>query len=172
MFIDLGIQLKMNDEQFVAEMAHRREVLGLDVNDWVVGCPLCMAQIPLLPEVEEAEAGAPSNIEASSAAALLGTWALPLETGQGTFDLSLVFSEGADGMVAASVITPNSGAQAVESIRRYGEDVILGFTLNAFGQSIDTTITLTPAGEGGGAMSAAVDLDGLMALSGTATKEG
>ncbi len=48
MFIDLGIQVKMTDEQFVREMAERREVLGLDMNDHVIGCPLCMAKIPLL----------------------------------------------------------------------------------------------------------------------------
>jgi len=53
MFIDLGIQLKMTDQQFVEEMARRREVLQLDKNDHVIGCPLCMANIPPLePEAE------------------------------------------------------------------------------------------------------------------------
>ena len=42
MFIDLGMKLTMNDEQFVEEMAARREALQLGVNDHVVGCPLCM----------------------------------------------------------------------------------------------------------------------------------
>ncbi|MEX2469510.1 MAG: cytochrome c [Pseudohongiellaceae bacterium] len=46
MFIDLGIMLKLSDEEFVEEMAKRREVLDLDVNDHVIGCPLCMAKIP------------------------------------------------------------------------------------------------------------------------------
>jgi hypothetical protein len=55
MFIDLGIQLRLTDEQFVQEMADRREVLGLDENDHVIGCPLCMAEVPLLPEMEEGE---------------------------------------------------------------------------------------------------------------------
>ena len=57
MFIDLGIQLRLTDEQFVQEMADRREVLGLDVNDHVIGCPLCMAEIPLLPEMEDEDEG-------------------------------------------------------------------------------------------------------------------
>ncbi len=88
MFIDLGIQLKLTDEQFVAEMAKRREVLGLDENDHVIGCPLCMAEIPLLPELEEeGESGPVSEVEASSAAVLLGTWTLPLEGPTGTFTL-------------------------------------------------------------------------------------
>jgi len=42
MFIDLGMKLALTDEQFVAEMAKRREVLDLGINDHVVGCPLCM----------------------------------------------------------------------------------------------------------------------------------
>ena len=42
MFIDLGERLFLTDEQFVAEMAERRERLDLGVNDHVVGCPLCM----------------------------------------------------------------------------------------------------------------------------------
>ena len=42
MFIDLGERLFLSDEQFVEEMAQRRERLNLGVNDHVVGCPLCM----------------------------------------------------------------------------------------------------------------------------------
>jgi mono/diheme cytochrome c family protein len=42
MFIDLGMKLALTDEQFVAEMAKRRENLNLGINDHVVGCPLCM----------------------------------------------------------------------------------------------------------------------------------
>jgi len=46
MFIDLGTRAALTDEQFVREMAERRERLNLGVNDHVVGCPLCMANIP------------------------------------------------------------------------------------------------------------------------------
>ncbi|MFV1987213.1 MAG: hypothetical protein ACC682_08015 [Gemmatimonadota bacterium] len=53
MFIDLGMRLELTEEQFVAEMAQRRERLGLDQNDHVIGCPLCMV-IP--EEVVETEA--------------------------------------------------------------------------------------------------------------------
>jgi hypothetical protein len=53
MFIDLGIQVSMTDEQFVREMRERVEFFDLDKNDHVIGCPLCMADIPLLPEAEE-----------------------------------------------------------------------------------------------------------------------
>ena len=42
MFIDLGMRVQLTDEQFVEEMARRRERLGLGPNDHVIGCPLCM----------------------------------------------------------------------------------------------------------------------------------
>ena len=41
MFIDLGMRVTMNDEQFQQEMADRREALDLGPNDHVIGCPLC-----------------------------------------------------------------------------------------------------------------------------------
>ena len=48
MFLHLGQSVEMTDEQFVQEMAERRERLGLTRNDHLLGCPLCMADIPLL----------------------------------------------------------------------------------------------------------------------------
>ncbi len=42
MFIDLGMRVALTDEQFVEEMAMRRERLALGLNDHVIGCPLCM----------------------------------------------------------------------------------------------------------------------------------
>ncbi len=51
MFIDLGMRVKMTDEQFIEEMANRRERLNLGPNDHVIGCPLCLA--PLVAPVPE-----------------------------------------------------------------------------------------------------------------------
>ncbi|MEQ8956044.1 MAG: cytochrome c [Gammaproteobacteria bacterium] len=45
MFIDLGMRVKMNDEQFYEAMAERRQVLNLGPNDHVIGCPLCGAPL-------------------------------------------------------------------------------------------------------------------------------
>jgi len=45
MFIDLGIRLELTREQFLNEMAERRENLGLGPNDHVIGCPLCNAPL-------------------------------------------------------------------------------------------------------------------------------
>jgi hypothetical protein len=46
MFIDLGMRVALNDEQFQEEMAKRRERLHLTKNDVVIGCPLCMVVPP------------------------------------------------------------------------------------------------------------------------------
>jgi len=47
MFIDLGMRVAMTDEQFLEEMANRREQFNLTKNDHVIGCPLCLASIPV-----------------------------------------------------------------------------------------------------------------------------
>jgi len=45
MFIDLGLRVSLTEEQFLEEMAERREALNLGPNDHVVGCPLCLAPL-------------------------------------------------------------------------------------------------------------------------------
>jgi len=45
MFIDLGIRVSMNQEQFLEAMEERQQVLNLGPNDHVVGCPLCTATL-------------------------------------------------------------------------------------------------------------------------------
>jgi len=46
MFIDLGNRVALSDEQFLTEMAKRREKLHLTKNDVVIGCPLCLIAPP------------------------------------------------------------------------------------------------------------------------------
>jgi hypothetical protein len=46
MFLDLGNRVAMTDEQFLTEMAKRRERLHLTKNDVVIGCPLCLIAPP------------------------------------------------------------------------------------------------------------------------------
>ena len=47
MFLELGMQVAMTDEQFLEEMAERVERFGLTRNDHVIGCPLCTHAVPL-----------------------------------------------------------------------------------------------------------------------------
>jgi hypothetical protein len=42
MFIDLGQGVALTDDQFVREMARRRDKLKLTKNDVMIGCPLCL----------------------------------------------------------------------------------------------------------------------------------
>ena len=48
MFIDLGQGVALSDEQFMKEMAARREKLHLTRNDVVIGCPLCLYEPPVV----------------------------------------------------------------------------------------------------------------------------
>ncbi len=57
MFIDLGMRLSLTDEQFEDEMAERRERLALDVNDHVIGCPLCLVMPEELVADDDIESG-------------------------------------------------------------------------------------------------------------------
>ena len=58
MFIDLGERVTLNDEQFVQEMAERVENLNLTKNDYVIGCPLCLAAVPTPPAKAADDSGA------------------------------------------------------------------------------------------------------------------
>jgi len=62
MFIDLGMRVSMTEQQFLDEMAKRREQLNLGPNDHQIGCPLCLA-----PLVAPVDAELQNNNEVASA---------------------------------------------------------------------------------------------------------
>jgi len=68
MFIDLGIRVKMTQDQFYEEMERRRDKLNLGPNDHMVGCPLCLA--PLVAPLAE---NSNSSDELNDSLALQGT---------------------------------------------------------------------------------------------------
>jgi hypothetical protein len=61
MFIDLGERVGLTDEQFVEEMAERVEKLNLTKNDYVIGCPLCLAAVPTPPVKATGETQPPGD---------------------------------------------------------------------------------------------------------------
>lgn len=69
MFIDLGTRVALTDQQFIEEMRARREAQDAGPNDHIVGCPLCMADLPALEASleEESEGTAAPAEEASTA---------------------------------------------------------------------------------------------------------
>jgi len=72
MFIDLGERVTMTPEQFVEEMQERVKKFGLTKNDYVIGCPLCLALVPTpgpRPDSHLAQPGAPAADGAATSAA-------------------------------------------------------------------------------------------------------
>lgn len=63
MFIDLGMRVAMTDEQFLQEMAERRDRFHLTKNDHVIGCPLCLAAIPVPSPVRDDGAETHANAD-------------------------------------------------------------------------------------------------------------
>ena len=61
MFIDLGMRVRMTDEQFLEEMAERRDRFSMTKNDHVIGCPLCLAAIPVPPPVDSESTNADAD---------------------------------------------------------------------------------------------------------------
>ncbi|MEX2131434.1 MAG: cytochrome c [Pseudohongiellaceae bacterium] len=63
MFIDLGMRVKLSEEQFFEEMEKRRQKLNLGPNDHVIGCPLCLAPLVApMPQTSDNGAGeTPAN---------------------------------------------------------------------------------------------------------------
>ena len=57
MFIDLGERVTLSDEQFVEEMAERVEKFNLTKNDYLIGCPLCLATVPTPPAKAAGDSG-------------------------------------------------------------------------------------------------------------------
>jgi hypothetical protein len=55
MFIDLGERVTMSEEQFIQEVRERVEHFGLTKNDYMIGCPLCLALVET-PGAEPVEA--------------------------------------------------------------------------------------------------------------------
>ena len=45
MFINLMRGIYLTDEEFAEELVQRREALGLEPGDTVIGCPLCGAEL-------------------------------------------------------------------------------------------------------------------------------
>lgn len=46
MFLELGLEVQLTDDEFLQEMADRVDLLGVSKNNYVFGCPLCLAGIP------------------------------------------------------------------------------------------------------------------------------
>ena len=111
---------------------------------------------------------AQSALDASEAGAVMGSWSVSVQSDFGPLEFPLVVTD-QGGKVAVMVGLPDpTGAGAgdpvpVTNVTRSGEGLVLNYDLDAQGQLVPVSLTLTPNGEdlaavfdiGGGAFSAA-----------------
>ena len=110
---------------------------------------------------------AQSALDASEAGAFMGSWSVSVQSDFGPLEFPLMVTD-QDGKVAVMVGLPDpTGAGAgdpvpVTNVTRSGEGLVLNYDLDAQGQLVPVSLTLTPNGEdlaavfdiGGGAFSA------------------
>jgi hypothetical protein len=119
-------------------------------------------------------ASAQSELDASEAQAFLGTWTVSMETDFGGLEVEMKI-EDQGGKVAASVGAPDPSTGTtitteITDIKRSGEDLVLAYELDAQGQLMPVSMTLTPDGE---SLIAVFDVGGgLFSASGSATRAG
>src|SRR5262245_25423264 len=91
-------------------------------------------------------ARAQEKIKPADVEKFMGTWALTLESPQGSFVLNFALSE-KEGKVAGELTSDIAPAQPVEDISKSGEDLVLKYQGNFQGNAFDAKITMTPDGE-------------------------
>jgi hypothetical protein len=109
-----------------------------------------------------------AQVPVADAQAFLGQWTLPLESPQGTFSLT-IHIEDREGNVAARLeAEAPMGPQAIQTVTKSGDNLVLAYTLDLGGQAAPVSITLTPTGDDLGAVMSFAD--GQFMLNGTATR--
>jgi hypothetical protein len=113
---------------------------------------------------------AQAALTVADAGKFLGVWALGLDTPQGSMVMNLTLKdEGGKvaGSISADPIMPEP--QAITDISKDGTSLVMRYTLDVQGQSINAKISLVPDGD---KFKAAFDFaDGQFLVDGTATKK-
>lgn len=109
-----------------------------------------------------------AQVAVADAQAFMGQWTLPLETPQGALSMT-IHVEDREGNVAARLeAEAPMGPQAIQTVSKSGDSLVLAYAIDFGGQSAPVSITLTPAGENLGAVMSFAD--GQFTLNGTATR--
>lgn len=116
-----------------------------------------------------AAASAQSELSSSEASAFMGSWDVALQTDMGPLNMDLDIVD-QDGMVSATLGSPEmGGSQEITDISRSGDDLVMHYTMDAQGQQVPVSVTLTPDGED---LHTAMDFaDGMFTANGVATKK-
>ena len=114
--------------------------------------------------------GLSAQISPADAAAFMGSWALMLETPQGSFEQSLVLKDEGGKVVAEISNQMQPDVQKVTDISKKGSDLVLKFAGNFQGNPFDAAITLIP--DGTDKLKVEFDVNGgQFTMSGTGTKK-
>lgn len=115
-----------------------------------------------------APASAQSQLDTSEARAFIGRWDLAFETQIGPFNLDLdIEDEG--GKITARMGSPDlGGSREITDITQSGDSLLMRYQMDAQGQMVSMSMTLSVAGEG---LSAQLDFaEGMFSAIGTATR--
>ena len=111
------------------------------------------------------DALAQSSIPTADAQAFVGTWAVNIEAQGQQFTMNVAIKDAA-GSLAADVTAEQMGSQAVKTISKNGESLVLAYEAEAQGQVFPIKITMAPDG------ATQIDFaDGMFTASGTGTKQ-
>ena len=114
--------------------------------------------------------GLSAQISPADAAAFMGSWALMLDTPQGSFEQSLVLKDEGGKVVAEISNQMQPDVQKVTDISKKGSDLVLKFAGNFQGNPFDAAITLIP--DGTDKLKVEFDVNGgQFTMSGTGTKK-
>ena len=89
---------------------------------------------------------AEAQLTPADAGAFMGSWALTLDSPQGSFEQSMVLKDEAGKVVAELSNQMQPDVQKVTDVTKNGNDLVLKFAGNFQGNPFDAVITLTPDG--------------------------
>ena len=151
MALNVGSGVTLSDEEFQAEVAKRRERLGLAKGETVPGCPLCgVEEFPAMNRLSAAgEGDAPAaGVPVEDAEALLGDWKVRVAAaGQGGFVLDVNLRD-EDGTLAATIGNPMMGERDATRIALSEATLLLEWESDMRGQVVSTLLRLTQEGDG------------------------
>lgn len=111
----------------------------------ILGSSIVVAMAMLVPLAVSAQ----SDLDASEAQQFIGSWTVAMTSDFGDFTMDLEIQE-EGGKVAASIGAPDMGGpmESVSDVTRNGEDLVLAWEMDAQGQLVPASLTLTPDGDG------------------------
>jgi hypothetical protein len=90
---------------------------------------------------------ASAQVATTDASKFIGTWALGLDTPQGSMAMNLTLKDTAGKVTGSMTSDMAPGAQAITDITKDGDKLVLKYDTDFQGQAIPTVVTIAPAGD-------------------------